>query len=1111
MEIIAEINRIRTLISRWVVEIEAYNAESLYDINKVSENIALHLLNLIFNLKLEDLNKINKNFPAVDLGDYENGIAYQVTSRIDKAKITHSIDTFDKHNLKKSFPNGIRFLVLKFKLDPMKPGDPGEKAPGFIAACHNGVRADTPKRMKTDTNELAQHIGPPRRGVLTCDDLIRGIEAVYFSDPERYREIKQLLERQLGDEKKGALYLPLLLLKGSRQYHRDLTGPTGRFKHLQIADLLLAGTRQSRQTKPGKGQAGHENADHHNRKWIPQPVSLEEAGEEAGKDRDDSVIHLLPRLWPKTHKHAVIVGEGGMGKTVSLVRLWETLLDQCSGGLKGPVPVFIPLHEYNNPRLSKGDFIAAMIAKHYLDDSVPTAEVRKLLQGWQTGNGGAVPAVVLLLDGFNEITVEKRDLLLELQDLLEHAHGVQIVVTSRFDMRFHQQWGDFNLLRLQKLEPHRVERYLAERGLDCPAPGRLMDLVANPMMLTLYAAACEVVKEHRDAVYCKFKEVVESPGELLWNFMEAQVAKLPERLQRDQEEMALYSFLLKFLLPALGYEMEKAGLFSFTAEQLNGHVDEYRARFGREDFFEAFPEFARYIRSLRLGVCADINDQIERREYLKDLLVEKLSLLVESEGVYGFLHQDFRDFFAAVHVLNEMVMGVKVTQVPGLLRQGVLSFFVRRFLGEIQGEHRARPYLVKERGWKLDENKDSLLNKVLDLCRGHFDGEMGFAVWNIVETWKEVRGELSGADLSELDLGKVGLNGVVCSRVYGDDYLAAGFNESLVHASNLFPQGHSNLVTSAVYSGDGKKILSTSTDKTIKEWNAATGECVRTLNEHSYSVNSAVYSGDGKKILSASTDKTIKEWNAATGECVRTLKGHTSIVNSAVYSGDGKKILSASWDNTIKEWDAATGECVKTLKGHSGSLCSAVYSGDGKKILSASFDHTIKEWDTATGGCIRTLKEHSGSVYSAVYSGDEKKILSASSDKTIKEWDVVTGECVRTLKGHSGIVFSAVYSGDGEKILSASSDHTVKEWDIATGECVRTLIGHSDYVRSAVYSGDGKKILSASSDHTIKEWDAATGECVRTLKGHSGNVSSAVYSSDGKKILSASSDHTIKE
>jgi hypothetical protein len=34
-----------------------------------------------------------------------------------------------------------------------------------MAARHDCVRAVTRRRMKTNTNELAQHIGPPRRGV----------------------------------------------------------------------------------------------------------------------------------------------------------------------------------------------------------------------------------------------------------------------------------------------------------------------------------------------------------------------------------------------------------------------------------------------------------------------------------------------------------------------------------------------------------------------------------------------------------------------------------------------------------------------------------------------------------------------------------------------------------------------------------------------------------------------------------------------------------------------------------------------------------------------------------------------------------------------------------
>ena len=42
------------------------------------------------------------------------------------------------------------------------------------------------------------------------------------------------------------------------------------------------------------------------------------------------------------------------------------------------------------------------------------------------------------------------------------------------------------------------------------------------------------------------------------------------------------------------------------------------------------------------------------------------------------------------------------------------------------------------------------------------------------------------------------------------------------------PQGHLSTVNSAVYNPDGEKIISDSEDNTIKEWDAATGQCLKT-------------------------------------------------------------------------------------------------------------------------------------------------------------------------------------------------------------------------------------------------------------------------------------------
>ena len=157
-------------------------------------------------------------------------------------------------------------------------------------------------------------------------------------------------------------------------------------------------------------------------------------------------------------------------------------------------------------------------------------------------------------------------------------------------------------------------------------------------------------------------------------------------------------------------------------------------------------------------------------------------------------------------------------------------------------------------------------------------------------------------------------------------------------------EGHTGFVNSVAYSPDGTKIISGSVDRTIKIWDANTGQCLKTLVGHSSDVNSVAYSPDGKRIISGSYDKTIRIWDVNTGECIKTLEGHSNVVSSVAFSPDGTKIISGSWDNTVKIWDANTGECLKTLKGHSWAVYSVAYSPDGKRIISGSDDNTVKIW-----------------------------------------------------------------------------------------------------------------------------------------------------------------------
>src|SRR5262249_41934242 len=119
---------------------------------------------------------------------------------------------------------------------------------------------------------------------------------------------------------------------------------------------------------------------------------------------------------------------------------------------------------------------------------------------------------------------------------------------------------------------------------------------------------------------------------------------------------------------------------------------------------------------------------------------------------------------------------------------------------------------------------------------------------------------------------------------------------------------------------------------------------IRTLEGHLAPVSGCAFSPDGKLIVSASNDRTLKVWDALTGQTLRSLESHSDYVSGCVFSPDGKLIVSASDDRTLKVWDAQMGQTLRSLEGHSGCVSGCAFSPDGKLIVSASWDGTLKIW-----------------------------------------------------------------------------------------------------------------------------------------------------------------------
>ena len=289
-------------------------------------------------------------------------------------------------------------------------------------------------------------------------------------------------------------------------------------------------------------------------------------------------------------------------------------------------------------------------------------------------------------------------------------------------------------------------------------------------------------------------------------------------------------------------------------------------------------------------------------------------------------------------------------------------------------------------------------------------------------------------------------------------------------------------------------------------------ESVRILEGHTSAVMDVVFSPDGKKLASASTDHTLRLWDVESAQPIGdALKGHTSWVTRVVFSPDGKKLASASWDDTLRLWDVGNGQPIgRALHGHTFWVDHVVFSPDGNKLASASRDKTLRLWDVESGRPIGdALKGHTQRS-ATLFSHQTERSL--RRHRRTARCGSGTSTTVNPLAMHSKVtpmVSTTLFSHQTERNLHRH--HGTARCGSGTSRTVNPSAMHSKVTlpRSdhVVFSPDGKKLASASRDRTLRLWDVDNHQPIGdALQGHANEVNHVVFSPDGKKLASASHD-----
>ena len=361
-------------------------------------------------------------------------------------------------------------------------------------------------------------------------------------------------------------------------------------------------------------------------------------------------------------------------------------------------------------------------------------------------------------------------------------------------------------------------------------------------------------------------------------------------------------------------------------------------------------------------------------------------------------------------------------------------------------------------------------------------------------------------------------------------------------------EGHEGTVVSLALSKDGRRIVSGSSDKTVRIWDLENYRCLEvlqvgldvlfvsfTLDELSlviqfekewqiFDIRSLecikaipIYGWDfnsnGKIVVSSVSEKKLGIWEARNGALIHYIE-YKEVV-TAISIGN-KYIISGHINGRLCVWDIQSGKCVQVIQGensdmslHELSIVSLATDSDEQKIFSVAGIGVLRIWNIQTGECLKTFQSEGEVVGAIAVSCDGALLVTASSQKTLSIWDVRYGCYFSVQQAHRNRISEISASEDWRRIGSGGLDRKVRVWDSLTAECLDI------YDRKISHGGislglDGQHLVSAGPRPLVLVWDTQSGKCVKGLKGHDKEVTSVVFSSDSTKIISGSADRTIR-
>jgi WD40 repeat protein len=254
----------------------------------------------------------------------------------------------------------------------------------------------------------------------------------------------------------------------------------------------------------------------------------------------------------------------------------------------------------------------------------------------------------------------------------------------------------------------------------------------------------------------------------------------------------------------------------------------------------------------------------------------------------------------------------------------------------------------------------------------------------------------------------------------------------------------------------------------------ASGERLVELKGHPECAVHGAFSPDGRSIVTSGFDRTVRVWEAATGECRLSFQTGEAQLYHANWSRDGRRILTqCAHRRGTCTWDADTGARLADFPGF------PVFCAGGSRI--ATYVDEAGIYDADAGSSVAPF---SGDIQRMAVSPDEARVATLDRSGVMRVWDAATGAPIVASPGTEPFEDPGpiAFSPDGRIVAVIQSERSCGAMDVATGEILYKLRPGLETLR---FSPRGTRLFAMDDmmSGLLHIWDARTGRPLASIHG----------------------------